>query len=272
MDVALGRPATGLPRYYMDCGWYRHPNFAGLPVESLFLMEAVVGYSTEHATDGRAPADPEDLAAALGVRVSITRKGLQPLLDRGRLERIGSEIRVPGWEDHNPTAAEVEAHTAERSRSGVKGNHLRWHVQKGVVKPDCPWCVDPDPTPPPSPSDRSSESLSDRSSDPKAIAIGSHGMGWDGITTPQPPAQRGAMSDEHDGSHRNCRRCGTSPRGQRQPPEPPPRPIGFPTFAPEDIADFGPPPVPKVPDEAKAVAQAALAEVHAALRRPKESA
>lgn len=256
--MALGRPATGLPRYFMDCGWYRHPNYAGLPVEALFLMEAIVGYSTEHATDGRAPADPEDLAAALGVRISIARKGLRPLLDRGRLQLAGTEVKVPGWEDHNPTAAEIEAHTAERSTAGAKGNHQRWHVEKGVTKPGCPWCE--------SPEDRSSESLSDRSSDPTAIANGSHGMGWDGITTPYPHAERG----EHRGQHPNCRQCGTNPRARGTNPrgaQP-----ASPTSRLPRAADLVPPPLT---DEERAAADQAKAEALAAiplLRHQRETA
>lgn len=179
--MALGRPARGLPRYYMDCGWYRHPRFAGLPVEALFVFEAAVGYSTEHATDGLMPAHPEDLAAALGLRASVVKKALPKLLDRHALERHGDQLRVRGWADHNPTAAEVEARQAERSRSGKRGNHERWHVGKGVVDPSCEFC---DSSP-----DRSEHRSSDRNSDPHPIADSSHGMGWDGMgeSSTQPP-------------------------------------------------------------------------------------
>jgi hypothetical protein len=64
--TSLARAARGLPRYFMDVGWWRGRRFAGLPLDSIGLMSCVVGYCTEHSTDGRVPGDPEDLAAALG--------------------------------------------------------------------------------------------------------------------------------------------------------------------------------------------------------------
>ena len=189
--AALGRPAKGLPRYFMDVGWYRHPRFAGLSVESLFVFEAAVGYCTEHATDGHLPADHEDLAAALGLRLSWVKKAITPLLDRKIMTRSGAEIVVRNWADHNPTRDEIEAHARERSRSGSLGNHKRWHEGKGVSDPDCEHCSDPD---------------SDRSSDPIAIANRSHGMGWDGnpplspiappTETPPDTAGAGAPTDD----------------------------------------------------------------------------
>lgn len=171
----LGRGATGLPRYYMDVGWWRSRRFAGLPLEAIGLMSCIVGYGTEHATDGRLPANHEDLAAALGVRATAVRRAIAPLLERGVLVPIsddeGEALVVRSWEDHNPTKAEVEAWSSERASSGAKGNHQRWHAARGIVDPACPWCD--------SPTDRNSESPPDRCSDPSAIANRSHGMGWD---------------------------------------------------------------------------------------------
>lgn len=167
----LGRPAGGLPRYYLDVGWWRHPKYAGAPLATIGLMAALIGYSTEHSTDGRAPSNPEALAAALGLRASDVRKALTDLTKRGGVTIQGDTLTVEGYADHNPTRAEVEAYTAERSTAGQRGNHERWHVKRGVTDPECPLC---DSLP-----DRSSDPPSDRGSDPTGIANGSHGMGWD---------------------------------------------------------------------------------------------
>lgn len=138
----LGRNARGLPRYYMDVGWWRHPNFVGLPPEALFVFSAIIGYSTEHATDGVVPANHEDLAAALGIRATVARKAVGPLLDRGCLQEKESSLVVPNWDEHNPTAEDIDAHAATRSQAAVAGNHRRWHVDRGVFVPDeCDLCL-----------------------------------------------------------------------------------------------------------------------------------
>lgn len=137
----LGRPSTGLPRYFMDCGWYRHPRFVGLAPDVLFVVSAAVGYCTQHALDGDLPADPEDLALALGVRASLIKKALPQLVERHIFERMGDLVHIRNWEEHNPTSKEIKAKTAERREAGRRGNHVRWHEQEGVVDEDCNYCV-----------------------------------------------------------------------------------------------------------------------------------
>lgn len=168
----LGRAATGLPRFWMDVGWWRGRRFAGLPLDALALVQCIVGYGNEHSTDGHVPADPEALAAALGLRASHVKKAIRPLLDRGLLQPDGHELVLVGFEDHNPTRDQVEAYTAERSTLGSKGNHKRWHEARGVIDPTCEWCRTTDHPP---------DRYSDRPSDSEPIANASHGMGWDGM-------------------------------------------------------------------------------------------
>lgn len=190
----LGRPATGLPRYYMDCGWYRHPKFRGLPVEALFLFEAGVGYSNEHNSDGRMPADTEDLSIALGIRLSVVRKGAAQLLERGVWARHDDEIVIVGYAEHNPLAVEVAEH-AERQRSrGALGNHKRWHEGRGVVDPECTYCQSPGDSP--EGSQKGSQNESPEGSSPGDTSPGeSLGMGWDGMGIPPPsPSSNGKPS------------------------------------------------------------------------------
>jgi hypothetical protein len=234
----LGRTANGLPRYYMDTGWWRSRKYAGMALDSIGLMSAIVGYSTEHSTDGHVPADHEDLAAALGLRASGVAEALAPLVDRGVLDTWGADLVVVGWRDHNPTRSEVERYTSERSKFGSKGNHTRWHSARNVVDPECPWCRSSDPG-----SDRSSDDRSDRSiiardavsdianaalamsqtpdgvsetpgqspkhrsSDRQSVAKRSHGMGWDGI----PPQ---GSSQQRSGLTATTGSAGASPGGE----------------------------------------------------------
>lgn len=185
---SLGRPATGLPRYYMDCGWYRHHKYRGLPIEALFLFEAGVGYCTQHATDGVMSADPEDLSLEVGVRLAVVRKGLAALVDRGIWVRAGGEVSFPDWGEHNPTKEEIEELSESRSKSGSWGNHVRHHLKKGVAKPDCEHCQDGSQPVASGSQVRSQEGVAPpRNPDRKSSQTSSHGMGWEEKTPPQPP-------------------------------------------------------------------------------------
>lgn len=139
--TTLGRPANGLPRYYMDCGWYRHPRFVGLTPEALFVFSAMIGYCTQHALDGDLPGNPDDLSMALGIRPQAIKKALPALVERHILEDLGELVHVRNWENHNPTSDEMKAKAAERSKAGARGNHVRWHEKEGVFDEGCEFCI-----------------------------------------------------------------------------------------------------------------------------------
>jgi hypothetical protein len=44
------------------------------------------------------------------------------------------------WTDYNPDAASQKAKRDAESKGGTFGNHLRWHVKRKVIVPDCEWC------------------------------------------------------------------------------------------------------------------------------------
>ena len=50
----------------------------------------------------------------------------------------GDDIIIRSWSDWNESAEDVEA----MSEGGKRGNHLRWHVRKGVSDPKCSLCID----------------------------------------------------------------------------------------------------------------------------------
>jgi hypothetical protein len=45
-------------------------------------------------------------------------------------------------------ADEQAARAEEDSRKATYGNHIRWHEQRGITKPDCTWCTSPGGSPP----------------------------------------------------------------------------------------------------------------------------
>lgn len=174
----LGRTVKGLPRYFMDCGWWRHPRFVGLDLEALFTFQAIVSYSTEHATDGVIPSDLEDLGIALGIRQASLGHAIPALLERGVIAAKGAPrtghpqaYEVRNWAEHNPTAEEVQAYNQAKSRKGTLGAHKRWHESRGVIDPECEWCTNAPGMPQAMPQEYQAEC---------------HGMGWDG-NPPSPP-------------------------------------------------------------------------------------
>lgn len=162
----LGRPATGLPRYYMDVGWYRHPRFLGLPLEALFVFEASIGYCYEHELSGDLPSHHEDLATALGLRATAVKKAIPLLIDRGVYERTGDGLVIRNYADHNPTGEEVQRRAAEKSSAGSWGNHKRWHLDRNIIAEDCDHCL--------------SSHLGSHLRVANGSQTESHGMGWDG--------------------------------------------------------------------------------------------
>ena len=193
--AALGRPATGLGRYYMDCGWYRHPKFAGLPIEALFLFEAGVGYSTEHATNGRMAGDLEQLSLDLGIKLTVVRRGAAALIHRNAWRIEDGHVLIVGFTDHNPLAEEVAEYSELQRVRSTYGNHVRHHVNKQVTKDDCPHCR---------------TSLANLPSEPPAediasepITSDSHGMGWDG--NPHQSDSRGDQPNVPNGAGEQAR-------------------------------------------------------------------
>jgi hypothetical protein len=172
----LGRPATGLPRYYLDVRWWGGRRFVGLDGLSLFVWQAGVSYCTEKGTDGFMPGNLEDLSLALGVRLSELKRSVPKLLACGVWSRVDDSIVSVGWTDHNPSKAEIDDYTAERSKLGKRGNHVRHHYNKGIVEPSCELCVpaefpssDPDRDPITSPDST------------EGVPCDSVGMGWVGL-------------------------------------------------------------------------------------------
>lgn len=136
----LVKKARGLPRFMMDCGFWRSRKWAGAGLDEIGLQAAAISYCYEHSTDGMLPGpDVGDLAAALGVREREAEKAVTKMVKSKRWARRRAGYEIVGYLDHNPSAAEVEDFRTERATSGTKGNHVRWHKDK--VDPDCEFCT-----------------------------------------------------------------------------------------------------------------------------------
>lgn len=46
------------------------------------------------------------------------------------------------WAERQPSRADVMRVAEKKGMSGAHGNHIRWHRKRGVLDPDCKWCID----------------------------------------------------------------------------------------------------------------------------------
>lgn len=151
----LIRKAKGLPRFMLDCGWWRSRHWTGAGLAAIGLQTCAISYCYEHGSDGRVPK--EDLALALGLREKEVKGAVAVLLKKGRWVDVGDEYEIVGYLGHNPSQAEIEEYRTKKSLAGQAGNHEKWHVKKGIIDAECPLCIPP-ATPPPTDSGSQSES------------------------------------------------------------------------------------------------------------------
>lgn len=56
----------------------------------------------------------------------------------GFLELDGEDLHIHDWRLHGGRLADARLNG---SKGGVKGNHIRWHVERDITDPNCPECI-----------------------------------------------------------------------------------------------------------------------------------
>lgn len=143
-----------MPWLRLDDKFTMHPKVVVLSAGAFRLHIAGLCYCARFLTDGRIPPDAHRLlvpAYRPSHLAELTKELWREEQDRSHW--------IHDYLDYNPSARDTELYEATRhdTRSvlGTKGNHVRWHLKRGITDPGCPFCTDPY-------SDRSSESPSDR--------------------------------------------------------------------------------------------------------------
>lgn len=141
------------PRTYIRVhdGMPDHPKVDPLSDKAFRLLVGCWCWSSRHLTDGAMPA--------AAWRKRGTAKARKELIAAGLVEETPDGMRFHDYLEHQRSAKEVEEFRAAKGKGGSIGNHVRWHVDRGLVDLDCPHC----PTPP-----------TDDDGDPDPIANGSH--------------------------------------------------------------------------------------------------
>ncbi|GAA4071026.1 hypothetical protein GCM10022248_44280 [Nonomuraea soli] len=64
------------------------------------------------------------------------------LVDVGLWTRTKSGYLFHDWADFQPTKEEAAAARQKKSVGANLGNHRRWHADRGIRDPECPFCLD----------------------------------------------------------------------------------------------------------------------------------
>lgn len=120
--------------FKVDDSFYDHPKVFDAPDCALALWLRAGAWSARSLTDGFVPAK---LPARL---CDDPDTAVKELVDRGLWLRAKGGYQFHDWDEYQPRREEVLAAQAKKSSGGKIGNHRRWHVDRGVTDPGCPYC------------------------------------------------------------------------------------------------------------------------------------
>lgn len=120
--------------FKVDDSFYDHPKVFDAPDCAVALWVRAGSWSARNLTDGHVPTkmparlcdDPET--------------AVRELVDRGLWRRAKGGYQFHDWTSFQPSKEEAIAAKEKKSSGGRIGNHRRWHVSRGVIDPDCPYC------------------------------------------------------------------------------------------------------------------------------------
>lgn len=129
-----------------------HPKVDGLSDAAFRLLVTTWCWCSRHLTDGRVPAATWKKRG--------TPKARRELAAAGLVEEVDGAVQMHDYLEHQRSAEEVREIREARGKGGALGNHVRWHVRRGVTDPECELCAG-------------------HSSDPGDVANGSHDRSQD---------------------------------------------------------------------------------------------
>ena len=104
---------------------------AGNPAMGLWVRAG--SWSAGAEQDGHVP---NEIISALGGSPSQIKR----LVDVGLWTKSRDGYQFHDWHIFQPSAQDLQLAREKESESGVKGNHQKWHVRRGIVNPDCVLC------------------------------------------------------------------------------------------------------------------------------------
>lgn len=112
-----------------------HPKVLAAGNAAMGLWVRAGAWSSAQLTDGHIPAG---ILAVLGAKKAEAER----LVTAGLWAKNGDGYQFHQWEERNPRRTEVERARTSRSEKAILANHLRWHVERDIVDPECDHCTD----------------------------------------------------------------------------------------------------------------------------------
>ena len=147
--VPNDQPAKdGRPWIKLTIEYPRHRKIRGLSDRAFRLHITLLALCAEEKNDGVIlPADLNMFGPKYG----------KELCAAGLVHKDAGRYFLHDYLEHQTSAEKVKASKAERDENssvgGKKGSHIRWHVKRGKVEPECYYCQAPpdlnSPGPPP---------------------------------------------------------------------------------------------------------------------------
>lgn len=110
-----------------------HPKVDGLSDKAFRLLVESWCWCSRHLTDGVMPGPTWRKRATPRARKELVSAGLAVLLD-------DDTVRFHDYLEHQRSAEEVEELKAARTEGGSYGAHVRWHLRRRIVHPECEHC------------------------------------------------------------------------------------------------------------------------------------
>lgn len=113
---------------------HRKARKAGKSAMGVWVLSG--SWSMDNETDGFIPAD---VLSRWGTAADARR-----LIDAGLWRETTHKgeqgYRFHDWSRFQPSAAVTAAKRAKEAEAGLRGNHKRWHADRGITDPECEYC------------------------------------------------------------------------------------------------------------------------------------
>lgn len=124
------------PYFVLTNEYPRHRKIRGLSDKAFRLHVTLMALCNEDRNDGIiSQLDLDQMGKPAG-RELLTKKLVHPAAD--------GEYVLHDYLKHQNSRAEIEKHISEAQKAGAKGGklsaHKKWHVDRGIVNPDCELC------------------------------------------------------------------------------------------------------------------------------------
>ena len=114
-----------------------HPKVVQAGNDAIGLWARAGSWCSQQLTGGRFPAY---MVPVLGGNASQC----ESLVRVGLWDEVPDGYQFHGWDEWQPDSdserSRRQAVSEARRQAGARGNHKRWHAERGVIEPGCPFC------------------------------------------------------------------------------------------------------------------------------------